>query len=237
MGEDDKGEGKIEFFVPPYIWKGAKGNQGSHAAYRTTTIGKLFNLGPTQPYTNPVTKEVSNQPFKHYPKNPGAYIIPGFYPQGDLASMFITAGAFGLGAIDGVIDDDYVKADVDKTYERIEKEGAYLAAVAANAAKWEEMIQERSKASKKEEKPTSSTRPGRSPSSWFRREIDAMGKGYRVKITGPDGKMDYIQRVNESGDLQEYFEEMNARNAKSLTFEAIGDDGKLSFHEGYQSIS
>lgn len=104
----------------PWLGEGTKEN--THALYRHTTSGKILNLGPTQPYKSP-TNEMRGAPYKYADVTNDRFfnmylnIIPGMHPfHWDLASMFVTAGAPILGAIDGVIDDSYIEDEVQKIY-------------------------------------------------------------------------------------------------------------------------
>jgi len=129
MSKRDEKEPQLIYPVPPKVWMGEGYAMNTHALLRQTAAGKIINIGPSQPYKSP-TGERKNQPYKYAdvtgtPFDMYLNIIPGMHPfQWDLASMIITAGAPILGAIDGVIDDAYVKHEVDEKYKKIIEEGA-----------------------------------------------------------------------------------------------------------------
>jgi hypothetical protein len=94
----------------------------------------LLNLGPTQTAFDPQTGAEYNIDFKltdPIRENPGGYIIPGFYPQGDLISVFTTVAAPLLGAASGYGSRDLAEAKAEEAYKRIvEGEGNFKNAIA-----------------------------------------------------------------------------------------------------------
>lgn len=125
-----------------------------HELNRKSFWRMTLNFGPTQTYIDPDTREEFNQPFKFIrpTENPGAYIIPGFYPQGDLVSVFTTIGAPFLGAISGFFDHSYAKQEVDELYGEIAAGGgSYYKAVFDAVVAKNEWLDKQEEKKKKEE--------------------------------------------------------------------------------------
>ena len=129
----EKEDGKIEFFVPPHLWS-RKTNEGTHVSYRTSTPGMILNLGPSQYYQNPVTQEVSNQPYKFLPGFPGSNLVPVLYPQGSLVDAIVAPSAFFLGLAGGYTDKSEAEFKAELAYAKSVKEGAELATIATAIA-------------------------------------------------------------------------------------------------------
>jgi len=74
----------------------------------------------------------------------------------------------------------------------------------------------------------------RAPSSWFRRTFGTNNAtGLRFRVGGSQGKLNYVEKINESEDGQEYNREMHVRDANSFTVEALGDEGTINLDEIY----
>ena len=104
-----------------------------HELRRNSIFGMISNLGPTQTAFDPDTGAEYNIDFKFTDpirENPGGYILPGFYPQGDLISVVETVAALGLGAADGYGSRDEAEYKADLAYKRIvEGEGNFREAI------------------------------------------------------------------------------------------------------------
>ena len=121
MAEQQDTKRLITLDVPPDVWQ-----EGSHAAFRKTTSGRIENLGPSQPYRHPVTNEVRNQGFKYAnitqtPFDMFYNIIPGMHPfQWDVASPIITLSSFALGLADGYVDNKKNEDSFDELNKYLE---------------------------------------------------------------------------------------------------------------------
>jgi hypothetical protein len=211
----------IDFIIPYDV---ARANSGTHSQLRLTYGGKIINLGPTQPYKNPVTQEVSNQPYKYSnptgtPWDMNLNYIPGMQPfQWDLASLVVTFAAPFIGLADGLTDKSAGRALIREINERhpaptnipdvvIKKDEDGRGGGAAGGLRG-------------------------APSSWFKKILSVNGKGYRIKVGGSDGKLNLDENVHESGDVSIYERLMNAKDAKWIKFEALGKNGKLDLFDG-----
>jgi hypothetical protein len=218
LGSDRMAEKPGVNILVPY--DAGRDESGTHSQLRLSYGGKLINLGPTQPYKNPVTQEVANQPYKYAnptqtPWDMNLNYIPGMHPfQWDLASLLVTFAAPFIGVADGLVDKSAAKAlirEIDAKHPaptnipdvviKKDDDGKGGGAV-------------------------------RSPSSWFKRILSVDGKGYRIKVGGPDGKLNLDENVHESGDVNIYERLMNAKDARWIKFEALGKKGKLGLFDG-----
>jgi hypothetical protein len=215
---------KVDLIVPYPFGEGERSKSGTHAELRQTYGGKIINLGPTQPYKNPVTQEVANQPYKYSnptgtPWDMNLNYIPGMQPfQWDLASLVVTFAAPFIGVAEGLTDKSSAKALIKEVNERHPTPTV------------EEILQVAERLNKP--LPTgggggAAGGLGGAPSEFFKRFLSVDGKGVRYVAGGPNGILTYNQKINESNGLQQFLEEMRVRNAKWFKVEALGKDGKL----------
>jgi hypothetical protein len=156
------------FILPEDVWEGGgdtsqNSKTNTHAFYRRTTAGKIFNLGPSQPYKS-LSKEIKNSPYKYADVTGTSFdmylnIIPGMHPfYWDLFSAIITPAAPVLGFIDGLFDHNIAEAKASAIYERIAKGGVeyYKTIVAAvdYKNKWLDSLEEKKKKEEAEKKVT-----------------------------------------------------------------------------------
>lgn len=209
------GQPQLEIMVP--YGRGPRTQSGTHAELRTSFGGKIINLGPTQPYKNPLTQEVSNQPYKYAnptqtPWDMNLNYIPGMHPfHWDLMGTVVGVAAPFIGAIDGALDTSEIEAFINEIHRR-HPAPTNIPDVGGKTGD-----------GKSESKGAYS--------NWFKRMLSVDGKGYRIRVGGPDGKLNLDENVYESGDVSFYKRLMNAKNAKWIKFEALGKDGKLNLSE------
>ncbi|MFH1229575.1 MAG: hypothetical protein V1678_04085 [Candidatus Aenigmatarchaeota archaeon] len=95
---------------------GRQGREGvgknDHELRRNSLWSMFVNTEATQTAIDPTTKQIYNVDFKFISpsENIGGYIIPGFYPQGDLLSVLTTIGSGALGIASGISDKTYANA-------------------------------------------------------------------------------------------------------------------------------